>query len=1387
MYGHDWHHSGQGVNAKRGISEPVPKWSADQAVDSWGTTLGRFRNAQTGQPFEFDSVVYAHQGSVYIREGETGALMWQLDVTNIDNTTVGELVHSTVALWDLNTDGNLDLILGVQRADDEGRLYAFEPVINHNDTAGYWWNASNYDQSEKLWEYNTQGDLFSSSPAIKDINGDNYLDVIMGVGGLTASDTGYVLGLNGTTGSKLFSANVSGRMISAPAVLEYTPSVDYILCAAINTSSYTVYNFNIDGSENWKKSYTLATSTYLQVPAPVVGDFNSATGYEIGVCIPFRTGNNGQVTVLRSSNGAELWTAPVTVNGQIESTPAVMDINGDNQDDLIVVSKPLLSTNVYTYALDGSTSLTIWSRLKIIVGVVNFVVAQPTITDVLKDGNEDVLIAAGNNLWALNGSDGDWLWNFTTGAGHVYETSPAVGDIDQDDFLDIAIDGMAITQRIVDLTLTPNDILFNPPTPVENQEGEVTAKITNQGKNTALDVWISFYDNGELIGSDFLDEIIATRTASVYWAPDEGGTRNITVIADPNGTVAEINESNNQASKDIDVEEVFSDLTVAKVRYFRPDGKEVDNLQTHLIAGLPATVEANVTNIGDDEALNITLNYAYESVTFSDNLSIPELQPGHWIHVNASWLVPEDIDSPTTMVITVDPGNLIVEKNDQTSGTNNNIFSEEIEIAPKDATGNVFMIQGQVFRDDEVTYVPYANIVVTNKRTAQQIFNISSDSGTFNIDLSTVPNGYYEGDTIEVFASDPSGGYSNSTDFIVYSEDGNIQLKIIISEVEQYNFQFEIKPSEKGIDPAQTIEYYLVITNLGNRENHINITLGNPYGSSGQDVEEWTFDLKDDYIILSEGGDDNITLAVTAPGPENASAGSYVDLMVSAKSDDDPTIVHSVQTKTTVNSYYGLSVLQESIPKIDPNSGTKDTLGFTVENIGNQAMSGSLRASVTSEMINISSLPSSFSLAVAQKTDMSMDIEVNTSLAPGSYPISLIFTDSPSSKEFTKSVIFDLVLPDLVIEDTDIIVPTTVKIGTAANITVRVSNIGTSDAKEVMVVLKRDDIDIAQSTIDVEAGSSKNLFFQVSIEKQSFNLKAHADRYNAIFEMDETNNIGNRNYTVQFDIKGDGLTHTPHNPRPGDSVNLTVSFSNPNLNTDFDMPFQISFYIHNLSEANSIGTVRFTEPLSAGKSYERTLDWVVPAEMNGTVTVYARLDSLDEVAESSETNNNLTTQITFATGGGGDDDDSTPFGGSLWIIVVAAALVVVALIAAYFFFGSKEEKEEEKKKEEGEEEEEERVEGPETIEIEIEGDSGEPEDLEDDEDESEEEAEEDEDEYIEMELVDDEDLEDEEYEDDEEYSGEDDEDVSEEESYEEEEDLEDDEEVLEVEPMEDDE
>lgn len=223
--------------------------------------------------------------------------------------------------------------------------------------------------------------------------------------------------------STLWSFNTRRYMRSSPALGDVNS--DGILEVIIGSGDHKVYALNgKDGSEVW--SFTTGDNVWS---SPALGDVDGDGTLEVVI-----GSTDFKVYALNGEEGSEFWN--FTTGGDVDSSPALGDVDGDGMLEVVVGSN-----DNKTYALNGEDGSELWnfSTGSGNGGVMNHpMFSSPALGDVDSDDMLEVIIGSNDgNVYALNGEDGSKLWNFTT--GDVVDSSPALGDVDGDGTLEVVI------------------------------------------------------------------------------------------------------------------------------------------------------------------------------------------------------------------------------------------------------------------------------------------------------------------------------------------------------------------------------------------------------------------------------------------------------------------------------------------------------------------------------------------------------------------------------------------------------------------------------------------------------------------------------------------------------------------------------------------------------------------------------------------------------------------------------------------------------------------------------------------------------------------------------------------------------------------------------------
>jgi subtilase family serine protease len=237
------------------------------------------------------------------------------------------------------------------------------------------------------------------------------------------------------------------------------------------------------------------------------------------------------------------------------------------------------------------------------------------------------------------------------------------------------------------LVVKAEAIQFNPITTTAGSPVTVTVTVTNAGTAEAVDVTVQFADatggGAELIGRTLLTGTLPAgrsgRTRIVYDTTGKIGKRDIQVTADPDNTITELDESDNQATRSITVTNgsavQAASEPVALVTLDQPNlvvlDEEIAVYSPDYVAsengGDQVTIEVTVLNTGVRDAHNIGVqflmmtNRGWEQL--GDKQMIEHIAPGSGVTTTVDYDLNDQLGFREVRVL-VDPDNAISEANE---------------------------------------------------------------------------------------------------------------------------------------------------------------------------------------------------------------------------------------------------------------------------------------------------------------------------------------------------------------------------------------------------------------------------------------------------------------------------------------------------------------------------------------------------------------------------------------------------------------------------------------------------------------------------------------------------------------------------------------------------
>jgi pSer/pThr/pTyr-binding forkhead associated (FHA) protein len=272
-------------------------------------------------------------------------------------------------------------------------------------------------QGGKLWSQQLPNDRKGpATPVLADINGDEYLDVIV------ADANGFVLALDGLEGKKIFEAEVSDRIL-APVVAGDL-SGDGIADIVVASNSGIVVALNGKGQTLWKTSNELGLGEVIN--RPLLADVNNDN--IVDVLVP--TSNRGLVA-LDGAHGWEIWNTAEMTRGKVITAPLQADLNDDGVSDFV-----LLTDSGQVLAVTSQQGK-VWSLWEAQTAPIYY--ASPLYIEV--NGEESLIAVATDNggVIALNAQSGRMAW--ISNLQKRFFSSPVAVDANGDEVADVvAID-----------------------------------------------------------------------------------------------------------------------------------------------------------------------------------------------------------------------------------------------------------------------------------------------------------------------------------------------------------------------------------------------------------------------------------------------------------------------------------------------------------------------------------------------------------------------------------------------------------------------------------------------------------------------------------------------------------------------------------------------------------------------------------------------------------------------------------------------------------------------------------------------------------------------------------------------------------------------------------
>jgi hypothetical protein len=283
------------------------------------------------------------------------------------------------------------------------------------------------------WPKSING-VWPGSPALYDIDNDGTLEIIVAYNGTgSAPSVLYVFNMDGTIAAG-WPRTVGGAVKGSPAVADIDGDgyVEIVLSGNFDHNVY-IWRHNGEPYPGWPQHDNEFSEAYCSAS---VGDLDNDGDMEI-------VSAGGSKIFVRHHDGTTAAGWPRSASTTIDGSPALADIDGDGDLEIFVGSS--MGGMAYVWHHNGAFvqgwPVNTGGSGQILID--GSVAPTPAIGDVDGDGEVDIVIADcdSHNVYAFskNGVPLANGWPKVVPEAYQYVASPAIGDIDKDGTVEVAI------------------------------------------------------------------------------------------------------------------------------------------------------------------------------------------------------------------------------------------------------------------------------------------------------------------------------------------------------------------------------------------------------------------------------------------------------------------------------------------------------------------------------------------------------------------------------------------------------------------------------------------------------------------------------------------------------------------------------------------------------------------------------------------------------------------------------------------------------------------------------------------------------------------------------------------------------------------------------------
>jgi hypothetical protein len=357
-------------------------------------------------------------------------------------------IYSSPAVGDLDGDGNPDIVVGYGSTIENSQRHGLGQGPLPGGVRAYRRDGTQIWDRPSLYFNGANpavGEPMMSTPAIGDVDGDGIVEVAWG--GLDA----YLYLVKGTDGTNKpgWPIFVRDTVFSSPALHDLNGDGKKEIIIGVDThADPTAFPAGVPTIDGGRLHVIFPNGTEMpgfpkdvdQViwSSPAVGDINGDGFPEIVVGTGGYYAGRAHRVYAWNCDGSVPTGWPVTVDGEVATSPALADIDGDGIPDVIVTDNNTApSTTFHVYVFKGNGTL-LWKRVPINRYGSTLNAGEPIVADIVGDSKPEVIVPTNTELCVFS-STGAQLTDDGTGFPGSFhlDTSTAlsggvVGDLDND-------------------------------------------------------------------------------------------------------------------------------------------------------------------------------------------------------------------------------------------------------------------------------------------------------------------------------------------------------------------------------------------------------------------------------------------------------------------------------------------------------------------------------------------------------------------------------------------------------------------------------------------------------------------------------------------------------------------------------------------------------------------------------------------------------------------------------------------------------------------------------------------------------------------------------------------------------------------------------------------